>query len=110
MSVTTCPHCGIKMFPRDGNCVSCDKRLDAPVDPQAPPPDLSSRREIVKAPKHSTEIALVLIGFASLFGLYGFAQLLQLLGVIGIGFSPFGLGLTAGSFALSAFLIKEALS
>ncbi len=98
------------MFPRDGVCVSCDKRLDLPVDPHTPPPDPKSRREMVKARTHSPGMALFLIGFACLIGLFGLAQLLQLIGLIGVGFSPLGLGLTAGSFALSALLIKQALS
>lgn len=110
MSITTCPHCGVKMFPREGVCVSCDKRLDAPVDPFAPPPDPKSSGEIVKAPTQSPGMALFMIGFACLIGLFGFAQLLQLIGFFGVGFSPLGLGLAVGSFALSALLIKQALS
>jgi hypothetical protein len=35
-------------------------------------------------------------------GCYGFFQLLQLLGILGVGFSFFGLGITAGAFAISA--------
>ena len=51
---------------------------------------------------------LIVIGVCA--GLFGLAQLLQLLGIIGIGFSIFGIVITAASFAVSAVCFKNAFS
>ena len=47
---------------------------------------------------------------AVLTGIFAIAQILQLLGVIGIGFSIAGAGITAGAIALSAVCFKKAFS
>ncbi len=43
-----------------------------------------------------------------LVGLFAVAQLLQLLGFFGVGFSIAGIGITAGAFAISALCLKSA--
>lgn len=43
-----------------------------------------------------------------LTGLFAFAQFLQLLGIIGVGFSIAGIGITAGAIALSAVCFRNA--
>lgn len=45
-----------------------------------------------------------------LTGLFGIAQLLQLLGIIGVGFSMFGVFFTAGAFAVSLICFKNSLA
>ena len=52
---------------------------------------------------------IVLILFGTLATVFGIAQLLQLLGFFGVGFSIPGIGLTALGFAVALICFKKAL-
>lgn len=52
---------------------------------------------------------IVLIVVGVLAAIFGVAQLLQLLGLFGVGFGIGGIGITAGAFAVSAICLQKAL-
>ena len=52
------------------------------------------------------KIGLIVVGV--LAAIFGVAQLLQLLGLFGAGFSIAGIGIMAGAFAVSAICLQKA--
>lgn len=110
MSIATCPHCGVKMFPRDGVCSSCNTRLDSPLDPAAPPIDPNSRVGMSGVPKQSTGTALFLMGLGLLVGLFGLAVLSAVFGDQTIPAKLMFGGLGIFSLCISALAFKVALS
>lgn len=105
MEIVQCPHCKTRMVPSaDGKCASCS------IDIHSPPlmtPDESIDQNF--PPKSNGLVTLlILVGAAS--GLFSFAQLLQLLGVFGIGFSAIGVFLTCMTAVVLIVCFKHAFS
>lgn len=110
MSIATCPHCGVKMFPRDGICSSCNQRLDSPINPAAPPLDPNSRVGMSGVPKQSVGTAFILMGLGIVVGLFGLALLSAVFGDQPIPAKLVFVGLGIFSLCISALAFKVALS
>ncbi len=54
------------------------------------------------------EVKIILMFVGVVTAVFGVAQLLQLLGLFGVGFSIAGIGITVGAFAISIFCFRRA--